>query len=252
MGALASSLLLAQTPAAQAADLAEIRARGSVRIGVSMFAPWTVRNEAGELDGFEIAVGRRVADAIGVEPDFRVYVWDEIIGGIERDEIDMIAAGMAITPIRAARVDFSDPYSESGFTIVANAGMVAEAVDDVRALDIEAYHVAIVDETLSGQAAPLFFDQATIDEYTEAQDAEAAVLAGNVPLYLTSVPEATILVAEYPAQLTLPLAEPLPGPGAGFAVQRGNETLLDFLNAWIRGGQQRAWLESTYGIWFAP
>lgn len=247
--ALLSALLLL-APVAMAADLAAIQQRGSLRIGVSLFAPWTSQDADGALEGFEIEVGKRVAQAMGVDPEFKVYVWDEIIAGLERDEIDMIAAGMSITPFRALRVDFSDPYSEAGFTVVVKTSAVPDAVEDIRALDRDDYVIAIVSETLSAQAAPLFFDHAMLEVFPSPQDAEAAVLSGSADGYLTSSPEAAILVSQYSDRLRVPLAEPLAGAPAGFAVARGNETLLSFLNQWIRGSEQQAWLAATYGDWF--
>jgi len=245
---LSASLMLG--PGAFADTLAEIRERGSLRIGVSLFTPWTIESERGDLAGFEIEVGRRVAQAMGVDPEFEIYVWDEIIGGLERNEIDMIAAGMAITPYRAERVDFSDPYSEEGFTVVVDRDTVAAAVDSVRSLDRGEYVVAIVDATLSGQAGPLFFDSAEIRTFPGPEDAEAAVLSGAAQVYLTSAPEAARLVARFPDRLAIPLTDPLAGAPAGFAVQRGNDTLLGFLNDWIDGADQQQWLEATYDFWF--
>lgn len=238
-------------PGALSADsLDDIRERGTLRIGVAEFHPWTYSSPDGELEGFEIDVGRRVAQAMGVDPEFRMYVWDEIIDGLEANEIDMIAPGMAITPLRAERVDFSDAYSESGFTAVANKDAVPEAVGSVKDIDRESFVVALVEATLSGQAAPLFFDRAELTSFTNPRDAEAAVLSGNADAYVTSVPEANLLVAEHPDQLALALAEPLPGAPAGFAVQPGNDSLLDFLNEWIAGDDVEQWLETTYDGWF--
>jgi polar amino acid transport system substrate-binding protein len=80
----AFSALLLLAPLALADGLTDILQRGSLRIGVSIFAPWTLENTAGELDGLEIEVGRRLAQSMGIELAFKVYVWDEIIDGLER------------------------------------------------------------------------------------------------------------------------------------------------------------------------
>jgi polar amino acid transport system substrate-binding protein len=207
-------------------------------------------NGSGELEGFEIDVGRRLAAAIGVEPEFRVYVWDEIIDALERDEIDLIATGMAITPLRAMRVDFSEPYSESGYTVVVNDSTVTETLESIRGLDTADHTIATVDQTLSGQAAPLFFDAARIEVFANPEDAEAAVVSGDAQAYLTSLPEASLLVGRFSAELSLPLAEPLGFSSAGFAVRRDNATLLGFLNEWIGAAEQQQWLERAHEDWF--
>jgi len=187
---------------------------------------------------------------MGVAPEFRVYVWDEIIDGLEANEIDMIAAGMAITPLRALRVDFSNAYSEAGFTIVANRQSVPEALGSVNDLDEEGFIVAVVNATLSGQAAPLFFDRAELVEFADPRDAEEAVLSGEADLYATSLPEANILISTHRDRIGPALEEPLPGVPAGFAVMRGNNSLLEFLNVWIAGSDVQQWLETRYDAWF--
>jgi len=246
----AFGLLVLSAHSAVADSLGEIRERGSVRIGVAEFNPWTRINADGELEGFEIDVGHRVAEAMGVVPEFRVYVWDEIIDGLEANEIDMIAAGMAITPLRALRVDFSNAYSEAGFTIVANRESVPEALASVNDLDEESYVVAVVNATLSGQAAPLFFDRAELVEFADPRDAEEAVLSGQADLYATSLPEAEILISTHRNRIGPALEEPLPGVPAGFAVMRGNDSLLEFLNVWIAGSDVQQWLETRNEAWF--
>jgi polar amino acid transport system substrate-binding protein len=246
--ALGVSLLCVQS--LQADTLSEIRERGSLRVGVSEFHPWTYRNPDGELEGFEVEVGRRVAQAMGVEPEFRVYIWDEIIDAVEANEIDVIAAGMAITPLRAQRVDFSNAYSEAGFTMVANTQSVPSPVADIKDLDRVDFTVAVVDATLSGQAAPLFFDRAELIRFADPREAEEAILSGDVDVYATSLPEANILTATHAGRLGPALEEPLPGVPAGFAVMRGNDSLVEFFNVWIAGSDVRQWLESEYERWF--
>ena len=61
-----------------------------------------MKNKAGELIGFEIKVATKVADDMGVKPEFKVYIWDEIIPALQKGEIDVIADGMAILAIPAA------------------------------------------------------------------------------------------------------------------------------------------------------
>ena len=61
-------------PASALADVfADIAERGSVRIGVSAFVPWTVVKPNGELLGYEVDVGEKIAADMGVKAEFRVY-----------------------------------------------------------------------------------------------------------------------------------------------------------------------------------
>ena len=96
---------------ADADVLDDILDRGTIRVGVAEFVPWTIRTKSGELIGFEIDVAKKIASDMGVKPEFTVYEWEKIIPALQRGEIDVIAGGMAITPSRALQVNFSRPLA---------------------------------------------------------------------------------------------------------------------------------------------
>ncbi|MCA9220476.1 MAG: amino acid ABC transporter substrate-binding protein [Planctomycetales bacterium] len=246
---VAICVVLLTATAAWAQSLQDAVARGSVRIGVSQFIPWTFANRDGQLEGFEIDVGRQVADEMGVEADFKVYEWDDIIGGIERGEIDFIAAGLAITPGRALRVEYSLPYTESGAALIVNKRLLPDA-KNIDALNTKGVVVVAVGETASAELAPLFFDEAEIKTFTDGFAAEEEILNDRAQVYLTSVPEADVLLRRYGDVVALLDKDPLPAWVAAFAVRPGNQSLLNFLNAWVTARKADGWLEKTYDYWF--
>ena len=106
-------LLIIGAGPASADVLDEILARGTIRVGVAEFAPWTIKTASGELIGFEIEFSTRLASDMGIKPEFKVYEWDDLIPALQKGEIDIIAAGMAITAARALQVEFTrrSPFS---------------------------------------------------------------------------------------------------------------------------------------------
>ncbi len=243
-------LLAALIPAAAAADtLDEIRERGSIRIGVSAFAPWTMERPVGGLAGFEIDVGEKIASDIGVSAEFRLVPLDDLIATLERGEVDMIAAGLAITPARALRVEFSRPYFRSGIAIATNTEMTRE-IASLGALDAPEITILSVAETMSAGLAHTLFPKADLRLVASADDAEAALVGGEAHALLASLPEARFLALRHPETIDLPLEEPLIGSAAGFAVQRGDHGLRAFLDAWIVAREADRWLSTTHNYWF--
>ena len=53
---------------------------------MSLFTPWTMRPDAGELSGFEVDVARQMAADMGVQPEIRLYEWKDIIPALEKGE----------------------------------------------------------------------------------------------------------------------------------------------------------------------
>jgi polar amino acid transport system substrate-binding protein len=244
------SLVLA-APAAIAEDgLAAILARKTLRIGVADFAPWTFTNRAGQLEGFEIDLGRQLANDLGVAAEFKLASLENLYQAADRGEIDLIAAGLAITPARALRVDFSAPYYESGTTLVTNRQLAA-GTKRPEDLNREGVTVVVVADTFSASLAAQLFDVAQIKYFPDRRGAEDELLGGRAQGYLTSVPDARILALRHPAVVELPLAAPLVRSVSGLAVKRGNQALLNYLNAWITAHWADNLLPTLNSYWFS-
>lgn len=246
---LLAAVLSLTSPFAAADALDDVRARGSLRVGVSLFEPWTMRADDGTLSGFEVDVAGQLAKDLGVKAELRVYPWDGIIDALEKGEIDVIVAGMAITPARALRVAFSVPYADSGVSIATNTRLT-QAISGLAELNAPEIHIATVSETQAAGIAPSLFDKAKISEFTQPAEAERQVLDGKAHVYLATVPEVRFLALRHPDRIDLPLAEPLIESKAGLAVQRGAQGLLNYLNAWVTARQADRWLATHHRYWF--
>ncbi len=66
-----------------------IKQEGVIRIGLSIFTPWSMRDVNGELIGFELDVGRALAEDMGVEVEFVPTAWDGIIPQLMSLTVDL-------------------------------------------------------------------------------------------------------------------------------------------------------------------
>ena len=57
----------------------EVQDRGTLRVGLGLFEPWAACNADGELIGFWVDIGRKVAEDMGVEVEFARTNWTYII-----------------------------------------------------------------------------------------------------------------------------------------------------------------------------
>lgn len=241
--------LLLMTAAAQADALDEILERGSLRVGIAEFVPWTMKTRSGELIGFEVDLANKLAADMGVTADIRVVDWDGIIGSLQRGEIDVIAAGMAITPERALKVAFTLPIARSGVGLATNTRLT-ENIKSMSELNNEDVVIATTADTLAHEVSKSLFDEAEIVVFDNSKLAEAAVLEGKAHAYLASMPETIFLALRNAAVVDTPLDEPLLASSEGLAVQKGEQELLNFLNAWVVARQTDKWIPSTRDYWF--
>jgi len=232
-----------------AEGLGDIQERGEIVVGVSAFAPWTYRDNSGALAGHEIDLTNSIATDLGVETRFVLLEFDAVFAALARGDVDMVAAGVAITPERARSFNFSNPYMSSGINIAINVNMVAADVG-VADLNTPQTTIVVVEGSLADGIAHRHFDQAVVTRFPTPELAEAAILAGSAHAYVASVPETRIFALRYSQTVALPLAEPLLRTVAGFAVRREEDELLHFLNSWVHVREADGFLEDRYRYYF--
>ena len=101
-GVVATSL-----PAVADDLIADIQKRGTLKVGMSTFVPWAMRDKQGGLIGFEIDVATKLAADMGVEVEFVPTAWSGIIPSLLAKKFDVIIGGMSITAQRNLTVNFT-------------------------------------------------------------------------------------------------------------------------------------------------
>ena len=246
---LLSILLVLAISPVRADVLDEVLERGTLRVGVAEFVPWTMRSKSGELVGFEVDIAEKLAADMGVRAELKAYEWDNIISALQRGEIDVIAGGMAITPARALQVNFSRPVATSGVGLAANTEMTRN-IETLADLNRESIRISTVADTLAADVAQRLFSEATVTVHPAPAAAEADVLEGRAHAYLAGMPEARFLVLKNPEVLDLPVSKPLLASSEALAVNKGEQELLNFLDAWVTARQVDEWLPTTRDYWF--
>lgn len=227
----------------------KIREAGTLTIGVANFAPWTFVNNEGELEGFDIDVGAMIAKDLGVTPKFVLLDLESFPEALENGKIDMVAAGLAITPSRALLYDFTIPYFTTSVAIVANRAQV-EGVESVEGLNQDPIKIAVVKGTYSAEIAALYIETDYLVTFDTNDLAEQALLDGTVQALFTNLPDATLLTSRRPETLITPFTDSIISSVAGIAVKRGNQDLLNYLNAWIVSRKADTWLNKSTNYWF--
>lgn len=118
---VALGLGVAQMPAhaAGAADEGTHQHEKVLRVGCdAAFAPFTYTDENGKLIGFDVDLINAIAAEMGYTVDMKGYPFDGIIPTLITNNIDLIISGFTISPERAKRVDFSEPYYRCGLTFL--------------------------------------------------------------------------------------------------------------------------------------
>lgn len=98
---------------------AEAGIPSTIRVGTNAeFPPFEFVNDNGEFDGFDIALMQAVCDKIGVKMEVNNMEFKSLLGAMQLNSVDVLAAGMTVTEDRLKSVDFTDSYYEAKQVIV--------------------------------------------------------------------------------------------------------------------------------------
>jgi len=232
----------------QESVIEKIKEEGVIRIGLSIFTPWSMRDINGELIGFELDVCRALAEDMGVDVEFVPTAWDGIIPALVSGNFDVIISGMSVTPARNLTVNFTAPYAYSGVTILANTAMTEGfALEDYNSPEVtfaarRGATPATVIATLFPEANLLLFDE----DGASTQE----VLNGNAHATMMSNPSPSAEARRYPDILNVPFDQTFLATGESFALRKGDMDALNFFNNWIAIRTATGWLKERNDYWF--
>jgi len=226
--------------------MAELQDRGEIRIGVKYdVPPFGLNNpQTGEVEGFDVDLGKYIAGELGVEPVFREATSDNRIPLLVDGTIDLILSTMTITQERDLEIDFSRPY------YVANGDVLVPEDSDIRTLeDLDGQRVCTAlgstyADTIRQQAPNA--DLRLVDLYSECFD---QIQTGAVDAVSTDDVILTGMVAQDPSLRILGLEYTTEPYGAG--IPEGDTEYKRFIDDTIQQFIDDGSWQETYDMWVA-
>ncbi|MGF1692203.1 transporter substrate-binding domain-containing protein [Photobacterium kagoshimensis] len=247
--AMCALIMSTQTFAADKSTLVEIKERGTLRVGLSTFVPWAMRDKQGELIGFEVDVARRLAKDAGLKVEFIPTAWDGIIPALLAGKFDVIIGGLSITPQRNMSVLFTAPYAHSGVQLAANKTKT-EGKSAIADFNKRSVTLAVRRGAFTVQTAKKYFPKAKLRQFDDDAQAFQEVLNGNAHAVLASSPKPEQMAIQYNEKLYIPLTDRLDRGSEAFAIRHGEFDLLNFFNNWILLRTEDGWLKERHDYWF--
>jgi len=229
--------------------LEQVMKRGVLRVGMSTFVPWAMKDKTGELIGFEIDVATRLAKDMGVDVQFVPTKWAGIIPALITGKFDVIIGGMGIRPNRNLKVNFSAPYDFTGMSIVAHKELAKgfKSLEDFNRTDVS---LAVRLGSTAVTAAKKYMPKAGLKLFDDESQAYQEVLNGRAHAVVGSAPTPAFQALKYPEKLFLPLENTFTREPIGFALKKGDVDTLNFLNSWICVAEAEGWLKERKHYWF--
>ncbi|MDO4188283.1 MAG: transporter substrate-binding domain-containing protein [Lachnospiraceae bacterium] len=106
---------------AEGEDIAYIKGKGSLVVGITDFAPMDYKDDNGNWIGFDADMAKIVADKLGVQCQFVEIDWDNKIMELDSKNIDVVWNGMTLTPEVTGSMECSVAYCNNAQVIVVPA-----------------------------------------------------------------------------------------------------------------------------------
>ena len=151
--------------------MAELQDKGKVIIGVKFdVPPFGFKNpQTGEVEGFDVDMGKIVAEKLGVEPEFVEAITDNRIPFLEDGTVDLILSTMTITTDRDAEIDYSRPYFIAHGRILVPKSSDIQGIEDLTAGTRVCTALGSTYETTLSKQAPKA-ELELVDSYSECTE----------------------------------------------------------------------------------
>ena len=165
---------------AAVSDLAYVKDKGTLIVGITEFEPMDYKDADGQWIGFDADMARAFAENLGVEPEFQLIDWDSKVMELEGKTLDVVWNGMTLTDDVQAAMECSVPYFNNAQVVivkkdVADQYQTAESIAD---LQFAVENGSAGQEVLDGMgiAYTAAQDQATALLEVQSGTADAAVI----------------------------------------------------------------------------
>jgi polar amino acid transport system substrate-binding protein len=257
LGSLGASLLMTPSRTALAAPvtLEALKKAGEVRVGCeAAYVPFTYRDTAGKIIGFDVDFATRMFEPIGVKPQFIDTQWSGVIPALYAGRFDMVPT-MSYTKERLERVLFSIPYADASQALLIRAADVAK-VKTIADMSGKVLGIKLgspgetlktrLEAQLKAERGTGFKDVKTYDDHPAAY---LALAQGSVDGVLNTVPTLSVVLRDRPGAYAM--VQNVGGSNwHGYAFRREDTELAGFMNQRITAMKGNGELGALQDKWF--
>ncbi|MCR5031358.1 MAG: transporter substrate-binding domain-containing protein [Lachnospiraceae bacterium] len=210
---------------AESGDLAYIKDKGTLIVGITDFAPMDYTDESGEWIGFDADLARAVAKDLGVEVQFIEIDWDNKILELDNKSIDVVWNGMTLTDEVKTSMNCTRPYLNNAQVVVLPSDKAASYTDVASLADLS----FAVEAGSAGEAAATE-NNLTFTSVSAQADAVMEVAAGTSDACIIDLLMAAAMTGEGTSYENLTYTVSLTSEEYVVGCRKGSD-LTDFINS---------------------
>ena len=235
----------ADAGSAAGSDLAYVKEKGTLIVGMTDFAPMDYKADGSdEWVGFDADMAKAFAASLGVEAQFlELADWDAKSMELDTKAIDVVWNGMTLTDDVKALMSTSEPYCLNGQVVVVNKSVADQyqTVDSLSSLKFAVENGSAGAEQLDALGIP----------YTAMQNQAAALMevaSGASDAAVIDLLMAGAMIGEGTSYPDLTYTVQLNDEEYGVGFRKGSD-LTDAFNTWWKGAYDAGTVMETASVY---
>lgn len=229
--------------------LAEVRQRGSLRVGLdASFPPFESLTPDGRVVGLDADIARAIAADLGVEAEFVNIGFDGLYDALLARRVDLVISSLPHDPRRTRDVAYTRNYFNAGQALVTRAGFGAiktEADLAGRVVAVEWGSQAHMEGLRLARKEQAAGRQIDLRRYHTAAEALAALLGGEAEAAIVDAPSAVAALGR-----GLQIVTYVSDEWYAAAVHIDSRELLAAVNKSLAGLEESGQLARLQARWF--
>ncbi len=225
-------------------SISKIKEKGELVMATSPdYPPYEfkiIENGKEKVVGFDIAIAEEIAKDMGVNLNVLELDFNGLLVSLNAGKADMVMAGMTPDEERSKAVDFSEIYYLAQQGIMVNA----DEKDSLNSLEsLAGKKIGVQKGSVQEKIAMEQLPDSKIVSLVKLPNIILELKAGNIDAAIVELPVAEGYVKQYPS-LALSDAKVVDETGgSAIAVKKGNQDLVDQINATIKRLQEEGLID---------
>ena len=220
----------------------------ALRVGTSAASNPLIFQADGKVVGLEVDLARLLQSSLGQPLLFKVLPENELFAALARGDIDLVMAGLAVTPESEKLVDFTQPYLHSGLMAIIRTDDVLR-FRGATAFTQGGYRVGFVSGSAAATYVKTEFSAATSSACATSDECLQALLAKRIDVLIDAPMTSWRIATDRQYATLLSFYRPLNDQYFAWAVSKTNPQLRDRLNIAVREMQTMQMFEHILNRW---
>ncbi len=219
-----------------------------LRVGVAPFYPPIVFEQDGQIMGVEAELAAAVGARLERPVEYVRMTRQELINAVEDGDVDVAMSGISVTPERASRVLFTEPYLRVGqLTLIRIEDLTQLAGEN--ALRKPGVRIGYVDGTTGEAYVRENLGNAESYAFATVEEGVRSLRARRIDAFIHDAPTVWRIGAGIDERELMGLYHPLTDEALAWAVRKNDPELVATLNELIAGWRETGQLDQVLNRW---